>query len=68
MVTGLRRQELSLADIADSYFRRFDIEHFFRFSKQKLLLGSFQTPDVRHEENWWWICIPKHIRKSDFWL
>jgi hypothetical protein len=57
MVTGKRRQELSLADIADSYFRRFDIEHFFRFSKQKLLLASFQTPDVRHEENWWWLCI-----------
>ena len=61
MVTGVRRQELSLADIADSYFRRFDIEHFFRFSKQKLLLGSFQTPDVRHEENWWWICMFSYI-------
>lgn len=57
MVTGSRRQELTLADIADSYFRRFDIEHFFRFGKQKLLLASFQTPDVRHEENWWWLCM-----------
>jgi hypothetical protein len=57
MLTGKRRRELSLADIADSYFRRFDIEHFFRFGKQKLLLASFQTPDVWHAENWWWLCI-----------
>jgi hypothetical protein len=57
MLTGKRRRELSLADIADSYFRRFDIEHFFRFGKQKLLLAGFQTPDVWHAENWWWICI-----------
>ena len=34
------------------YFQRFDIEHFFRFCKQKLLLESYQTPDTRHEENW----------------
>jgi len=61
MVTGARRRELSLADIADSYFRRFDIEHFFRFGKQKLVLGNFQTPDVRHEENWWWICIFSYV-------
>jgi hypothetical protein len=61
MVTGARRQELSLAEIADSYFRRFDIEHFFRFGKQKLLLDRFQTPDARHEENWWWICIFSYI-------
>lgn len=57
MVTGKRRRELSLVDIADSYFRRFDIEHFFRFAKQKLLLTGFQTPDVWHAENWWWLCI-----------
>ena len=28
---------------------------FFRFSKQKLLITTFQTPDTRHEENWMWI-------------
>lgn len=57
MVEGNRRREIALEDIADSYFRRFDIEHFFRFAKQKLLLVDFQTPDVRHEENWWWLCL-----------
>ena len=52
-----KTQELSLNDIADSYFLRYDIEHFFRFGKQKLLLTCFQTPEVRHEENWWWLCL-----------
>lgn len=51
MVTGKRRREISAEDIASSYLQRYDIEHYFRFAKQKLLLTSFQTPDVRHEEN-----------------
>ena len=37
----------------ESYRQRYDIEHFFRFGKQKLLMASFQTPDVNHEEKWW---------------
>ena len=37
------------------YKRRFDIDHFFRFGKRKLLLNSFQTPKVESEENWLWI-------------
>ena len=61
MVTGDRRREICLKDIAISYLQRFDIEHFFRFAKQKLLLTSFQTPDVRHEENWWWLCIMSYV-------
>lgn len=61
MVTGERRQEIGLKDIADSYFARYDIEHFFRFGKQKLLLTHFQTPDVRHEENWWWLCMMSYM-------
>ena len=27
------------------------------FSKQNLLLDSYQTPDVSHEENWWQLAI-----------
>jgi hypothetical protein len=57
MLRGEKRGELSLEDIADAYLQRFDIEHFFRFGKQKLLMDAFQTPDVRHEENWWWLCF-----------
>ena len=33
--------------------QRFDIEHFFRFGKNKLLMNKIQTPDVVHEESWW---------------
>lgn len=61
MVTGERRREISAEDIARSYLQRYDIEHFFRFAKQKLLLTNFQTPDVRHEENWWWLCMMSYV-------
>lgn len=50
---GKRRVELSLPDIFNSYRQRFDIEHFFRFGKTRLLMNKLQTPDVRHEESWW---------------
>lgn len=50
---GERRHELSLLDTWNSYEQRVDMEHFFRFGKQKLLLVDYQTPLVEHEENWW---------------
>lgn len=53
IVMGARRTELSLLDIYQAYLQRYDLEHFFRFGKQKLLLDKFQTPDDKHEENWW---------------
>jgi hypothetical protein len=40
LVIGQRRGELSLEQIYRAYLTRFDIEHFFRFGKQKLRLGS----------------------------
>lgn len=56
-VSGRRRSELSLIDAFNSYHDRYDIEHFFRFGKQKLLMDAYQTPSVEHEEAWWWICL-----------
>lgn len=53
IVMGDRRAELSLFEIYEAYLQRYDLEHFFRFGKQKLLLDKFQTPDDRHEANWW---------------
>jgi len=53
IVMGDRRMELSLLDIYEAYLQRYDLEHFFRFGKQKLLLNKFQTPDDQHEEHWW---------------
>ena len=52
IVVGDQRTRISLADVYFCYRQRFDIEHMFRFSKQRLLMTNFQTPDVKHEENW----------------
>jgi hypothetical protein len=38
LVIGKRRHELTLRDIFQLYVCRFNLEHFFRFGKQKLLL------------------------------
>lgn len=51
-VWGKRRAELDLEQIYWCYRNRFDIEHFFRFGKQDLLLDQYQTPDVEHLDNW----------------
>lgn len=61
-VWGERKEELSLTEIYHSYHLRFDIEFYFRFGKQKLLLDKFQTPDVEHEENWFIIVM------MSYWL
>lgn len=52
---GTRREELSSIQIWQAYRQRYDLEHFFRFGKQRLLMNTYQTPDVEHEENWWQI-------------
>jgi len=51
-VWGKRGEELDLEEIYWSYNNRFDIEHYFRFGKQRLLMDDFQTPDVEHQDNW----------------
>ena len=57
IVTGDRRDEISIIDIWLAYSQRYDIEHYFRFGKQRLLMSSFQTPDVDHAENWWHLTL-----------
>ena len=52
-VCGQRRSDLALDQVFQSYDQRYDLEHFFRFSKQHLLLDAFQTPAVEHEQQWW---------------
>lgn len=56
-ILGQRRDEIQLVDVYQTYHHRYDIEHFFRFGKNKLLLDSYQTSDVIHEENWWRLCM-----------
>ena len=65
LVMGERRHELSLREIYDAYGKRFDIEHFFRFGKQKLLMTGFQTPETESEETWWQLT---HIAGAQLWM
>jgi hypothetical protein len=52
-VIGQRRRELSVVEIWHAYRQRYDLEHFFRFGKQRVLMDTYQTPDTTHEEHWW---------------
>jgi hypothetical protein len=65
LVMGEKRKMLSLLDIHSAYNQRFDIEHFIRFGKQRLLLDGFQTPDLLHEENWWQLA---HLAYLQLWV
>lgn len=65
IVVGQRRHELSLTDTYQAYRQRFDLEHFFRFGKQKLLLADFQTPEADREEKWWQLV---HIAYAQLWV
>jgi len=56
ILSGKRRREITAQEAYQSYRRRFDIEHFFRFMKQKLLFCGYQTPELDHQVGWWWIC------------
>jgi hypothetical protein len=61
MVTGQRRRELTSRQVCESYLQRYDIEHCFRFGKQKLLLAKSQTMDTRHEENLMWVTMLSYV-------
>jgi hypothetical protein len=50
-VSGSKKDELSLGQILEEYQGRYGIEGFFRFSKQHLFLGRFQTPSLQHLDN-----------------
>ncbi len=65
IVMGERRHELTLEHIYQAYGSRFNLEHFFRFGKQKLLMVNFQTPEVEREENWW---LLTHIAYAQLWM
>lgn len=77
IIFGQRRHEISVLEAYEAYVQRFDIEHFFRFGKNKLLLDDYQTPIVEHEENWWeivclayvmlWVAAPLSSNKFHPW-
>ena len=51
-VVGAERARLSLEEVAEVFYHRFDLEVTNRFMKQNLFLESYQTPDVKHLDNW----------------
>jgi len=65
LALGPRREELTLIDSWQAYRQRFDLEHFFRFGKQRLLMNAYHTPDVHYEENWWQIVA---LAYTQLWL
>ena len=65
LAMGQHRDELSLIEDWEAYERRYDVEHFFRFGKQRLLMTDYQTPEVQYEENWWQIVQLAYVQ---LWL
>jgi hypothetical protein len=65
LVFGERRHELTLQDIYEAYAQRSDLEHFFRFGKQHLLLDKFQTPETEREAHWWYLV---HLAYLQLWV
>lgn len=65
IVMGKQRAEVTPLDAYQAYGQRFDLEHFFRFGKQKLLLDNFHTPEGKHEEAWWQLV---HLAYLQLWV
>jgi hypothetical protein len=65
IVMGKQRRQLSLTHVFEAYNQRYDVEHFFRFGKQRLLLASFLTPESQHEEHWWLLV---HLAYLQLWV
>jgi len=65
LAIGEYRQQLCASKIHEAYGQRYDLEHFFRFGKQKMLLDSFQTPEDVREETWWQLV---HLAYTQLWL
>ena len=65
IVIGEERRKLSLIETYEAYRQRYDIEHFFRFGKQKMLLSHYQTPETNHEEKWWNLV---HLSYLQLWV
>jgi len=42
MVTGEQRTKLTAVQVWESYKQRYDIEHYFKFGKERLLMDKFQ--------------------------
>ncbi len=61
-LSGSCGNKISAEEVYDYYVSRYDIEHYFRFGKDKLLMNTYQTPDVSHEQNWWKLCSLAYVQ------
>ena len=61
-LSGQRRHELGAKEVFEYYRLRYDIEHFFRFGKDKLLMAAYQTPETKHEEVWWNLVSASYVQ------
>ncbi|ASG67528.1 hypothetical protein CDV26_03180 [Francisella halioticida] len=61
MLAGKDRGKLTSFEIFSRYSSRFNIEHFFRFSKQHLLLGKYETPDTPTLDIWNQVSVLAYI-------
>ena len=50
-VAGKVRDKITILDAFKEYSDRFDIEHYFKFSKSKLLMDKMQSSDSKKDED-----------------
>jgi hypothetical protein len=63
VVLGTRRLELTLLEIQQAYAQRFDLEHFFRFSKQQTTAAADQLSSATSG----WSCSAPAVWSSPYW-
>lgn len=63
-INGKKRRQITIAQGFTNYMDRYDIEHFFRFSKNCLLADKYQTPDCEHEQSWWNLAALAYLQLS----
>jgi hypothetical protein len=51
-ICGEHKGEISTSMGYEFYRHRYDIEPYIRFAKQRLMLEDFQTPEIKHFDNW----------------
>ena len=61
IVFGHRRNELSLFQCYQCYCQRFELEHMFRFTKNKLLLNKYLTTDEKRAEKWFNLVLLSYV-------
>lgn len=51
-VSGKRKDQVDSALAQEQYRERYDVEPYYRFAKNKLLMDKLQTPDAEHLDPW----------------